>query len=97
MTQELYTVQETAEILNCNTHTVLKAIHSNRLPATKVDGDYWISRHDLDEYCRILGGGNHCNQSAAVNDTEPELKLDRERVFSEIIAEIQRNTGKSAS
>lgn len=52
-----FTLAETAEILSLHKETLRRAILAGKLKAAKTGKDYRISREDLKEYWKVLGGG----------------------------------------
>jgi excisionase family DNA binding protein len=90
MKKETYTVKEAAEILSCNPETVRRAIRANELKAARLGSDYRISKRDLDTYYRALGGGALYASNITKQDTEPELKIDRDQIIAEIAREIKK-------
>lgn len=53
MSEELYTVEQVAERLKLHPKTVLRAIHEERLRATRVGKSYRILRSDLDAFAGV--------------------------------------------
>lgn len=57
MEQQVYTVQEAADILKVHPETVKRAIKAGRLKAFKMGKGIRISKPDLAEFYRSYGGG----------------------------------------
>ena len=53
MSEELYTVEQTAERLKLHAKTVLRAIREGRLRATRVGKSYRILRSDLEAFAGV--------------------------------------------
>ncbi len=57
MDKQTFSAKEAAEILGVTAETIRRAIRKKTLKAAKVGKDFRISRTDLQEYYRDLGGG----------------------------------------
>ena len=57
MEKQVFSLKEVAELLDCHTETIRRAIKAGKLKAAKVGRDYRISKPDLDEYWKDKGGG----------------------------------------
>lgn len=52
-----FSLKEAAELLDCHPDTLRRAIKNGKLKAAKLDKNYRISKTDLAEYYRSMGGG----------------------------------------
>jgi excisionase family DNA binding protein len=52
-----FTLVEAAALLSCHPDTLRRAIKAGKLKAAKIIKDYRISKTDLEEYYRNMGGG----------------------------------------
>jgi excisionase family DNA binding protein len=66
MTQHLYTVEQTAELLELHVKTIRRYIHEGRLKAKRIGKEYRITRANLDEF---TGGAVPVQAAAAVSRT----------------------------
>lgn len=55
--EKIYSVKEAALLLKCNPETIRRAIRRGKLKAAKLGKDFRISKLDLIEYWRSVGGG----------------------------------------
>ncbi|QJT10681.1 helix-turn-helix domain-containing protein [Oceanidesulfovibrio marinus] len=53
----VFTLKQAAELLNCHTETLRRAIKDGHLFAAKIGKEYRISKTDLEDYWTAKGGG----------------------------------------
>jgi len=79
MSEELYTVEQTAERLKLHAKTVLRAIRDGRLRATRVGKSYRILRSDLDAFAGVparaatVGGEPWITSIVDIPNVRPEM------------------------
>ena len=77
MKERLYTVDETASILELHPRTIRRFIHEGRLTARKVGKQWRISESALDELAGFAEGGT-VNESAGSQENEDGMQRDGE-------------------
>jgi excisionase family DNA binding protein len=65
MSQKLLTVEQAAEQLNVHPKTVLRYIHEQRLPATRIGKSYRIVRTELDAFAGVASRGSGAGSGTA--------------------------------
>ena len=55
--QQAFSLKEAGRLLGCNRETLRRAIKRGELKASKIGGDYRVSRAELQEYWLSRGGG----------------------------------------
>lgn len=91
-TQQVFTIEKAAALLECHPETVRREIREGRLKAARIGRDYRISRHQLEEYWRAQGGGQlfederedvvHAGQLSMFN-MPPRLPTEKEPAKAE--------------
>jgi excisionase family DNA binding protein len=85
MSQELYTVEQAAELLRLHAKTVLRAIHEGRLPANRMGKSYRIQRQDLEAFGGIRPGPRSAARVTSIVDI-PDIEPERAARLTTLIS-----------